>query len=100
MANSVMRRGMDAVPMRLTLLSRPGFFGSLPRGAPVLSSLRSRGSFVFVAEGAAMARDAFLIFAERDILLARTEKGEYLVDRYIKQPQQSAAKGAYSPTGG
>ncbi|MCB7085209.1 hypothetical protein [Gordonibacter urolithinfaciens] len=47
-----------------------------------------------------MARDAFLIFAERDILLARTEKGEYLVDRYIKQPQQSAAKGAYSPTGG
>ena len=44
-ANSVMSSGMDAVPMRLTLLSHCGFFGSCPSGAPVLSSLMLSGSF-------------------------------------------------------
>ena len=46
MANSTMRRGMDAVPMRLTLSSRAGRFGSMPTGAPVLSSARSGMGFV------------------------------------------------------
>ena len=46
MANSTISRGMDAVPMRLTLSSRPVRFGSLPIGAPARSSLRSREGFV------------------------------------------------------